>query len=180
MSALSVHLNREKPREVVAPASFSAHEPFDIALVNHGDSSRVHVQLDEALTAVARLAEREHRIAGGATEHIRVNAEAVDVPVTGELTITVGYGTATAKTAVTIEPPQQEQYDITVDESLGTPKQPAESRIPEIRVVALIALAGVALLAALAVALTVESALVLGAAVTVAVVAVVGVIAALY
>lgn len=180
MSALSVHLNREKPREVVAPGSFSAHEPFDIALVNHGDSSRVHVQLDEALSSVARLAEREHRVAEGATEHIRVNAEAVDEPVTGELSISVGYGTATAKTAVTIEPPEQETYDITVDESLGTPQQPAESRTPDIRVLGLLALAGVALLAALAVALTIESTIVLGAAITVALVAVVGVIAALY
>lgn len=180
MSALSVHLNREKPREVVAPASFSAEEPFDIALVNHGDSSRVHVQLDEALSAVARLAEREHRVAEGATEHIHVNAEAVDEPVTGELSISVGYGTATAKTAVTIEPPQQETYEITVDESLGTPQQTDGSRRPDIRVLGLLSLAGVALLAAVAVALTIESPVVLGAAVAVALVAVVGVIAALY
>lgn len=180
MSALSVHLNREKPREVVAPASFSAHEPFDIALVNHGDSSRVHVQLDEVLSSVARLAEREHRVAEGAIEHIHVNAEAVDEPVTGELSISVGYGTATAKTTVTIEPPQQDTYDVTVDESLGTPKQPAESRTPSLRVLALVGLAGIALFAALAVAFTVRSTLVLGAALTVALVAVGGVIAALY
>ncbi|MEF8799848.1 MAG: hypothetical protein V5A38_07595 [Halolamina sp.] len=180
MSALSIHLNREKPREVVAPASFEANRPFDIALQNHGDRSRVHVQLDGALSAVARLAEREHHIAEGTTEHIHVNAEAVDEAVTGELSISVGYGAATGKTEVTIEPSRQEASDITVDESLGTPQQPAESWRPDVRVLALIALAGVALLAALTVALTVESAIVLGAAVIVAVVAVVGMVAAFY
>lgn len=180
MSALSVHLNREKPREVVAPASFRAHEPFDIALVNHGDSSRVHVQLGDALSSVARLSEREHRIAEGETAHIRVHAGTVDEPVTGDLSISVGYGTATGTTEVTIEPPRQEQTEILVDESLASPQQPAESWRPDIRELALLTLAAVALGAALVVAITVESALVLGAAVTVALVAVGGVIAALY
>lgn len=180
MSALSVHLNREKPRDVDAPATFTATEPFDIALENHGDSSHVHVQLDERLSSVARLAKREQRVTEGATTHVHVTVETLDEPVTGELSISLGYGAATGKTIVTVEQPQQEESDIAVDESLGTPQQPTEPRGPSVRMLALLALAGGALLSAVAAALTVESPVVLGAAVIVALVAVVGVVVALY
>ena len=180
MSALSVHLNREKPREVDAPASFSATQPFDVALENHGDGAEVHVQLDDSLSAVTRLGKRELRVGPGETKHVRATVGAVEEPVTGQLTVSVGYGVATATTTVTVEPPQPEEYDITIDESLGTPRQQPASRRPPARTVALFVLAGTALLAAVAVALTVQNTVVLGAAVAVAVIAVVGVIAALY
>jgi len=180
VSALSVHLNREKPREVDAPASFDTHRPFDVALENHGDGCHVYVQLDEALSSVARLPQREQRVAQGATEHVRVAVDALDEPVTGELSISLGYGTATAKTTLTVAPPQRGGSGVAVDESLGTPQQPAEPRRPDVRMLALFGLACLALLAAVAVALTVESTVVLGAAATVAVVTVAGVVFALY
>jgi hypothetical protein len=179
VSALSVHLNRSKPREVDAPASFSARQAFDVALENHGDSSTVHVQLDETLSTVAHLAEREQRVAESATEHIHVTVDAVEAPVTGELSISLGYGTSTAKTSVTVEPPEREEYDISVDESLGTPQKSTGTSMPDIRVLALVGLAGAALSAAVAVALAVKSAVVVGAAVAVAIVAVGGMILAL-
>lgn len=180
MSALSVHLNRDKPRDVDAPATFTADRPFDIALENHGDSSTVHVQLGEGLSSVAHLAKREQRVGEGTTNHVRVNVDAVDEPITGELSLSLGYGASTAETQVTVEPPETEEYDITVDESLGTPQQPSESRAPEVRVVALMALAGIALIAALVVALTVQSTVVLVAAIAVGLVATAGMVAALY
>lgn len=180
MSALSVHLNREKPRDVDGPTSFSASQPFDIALENHGDGANVHLQLDETLSTVAQLGKRELRVGPGATKHVRVDVGAVEEAVSGQLTITLGYGVSTVKTTVTVEPPAPEAYDITVDESLGTPQRPAEPRRPEARTLALLSLAGLALFAAVAVVLTVDSTVVLGAAVTVAVVAIVGVVAALY
>jgi hypothetical protein len=179
VSALSVHLNRSKPREVEAPATFSASQPFDIALENHGDGCGVHVQLDEALSAVVGLTRRERMVGEGETEHIRVNVGVVEEPVTGELAISLGYGTSTARVTVTVEPPEPAEREITVDESLGTPKQPAASTRPDVRAVALVAFAGVALVAAVAVAVTVESPVVLAAAVLVAVVAVGDVLAAL-
>jgi len=180
VSALSVHLNREKPREVDAPASFSASQPFDIALQNHGDAANVHVQLDDALSAVAHLGKRELRVGPDETKHVRVDVDAVEEPVSGTLTVSVGYGVSTATVTVTVEPSEPEEFDITVDESLGTPQRSAEPRRPEARTLALLSLAALALLAATAVALTVDSTVVLGAAVTVAVVTVVGVVAALY
>jgi hypothetical protein len=181
VSALSVHLNREKPREVDAPASFTGHRQFDIALENHGDSAAVHVQLDDALSAVAQLGTHELRVGPGETKHVRVTVGAADEPVTGELTITLGYGVSTGKTTVTLEPSQPEEHTVTVDESLGSPRQQTKRRRrPKPRTLGLLAFAGVALLVAIAVALTVESTVVLGAAVLVAVIAIVGVVAALY
>lgn len=180
MSALSVHLNREKPREVDVPSSFSASQPFDVAIQNHGDAANVHLQLDDALSSVAHLGKRELRVGPDETKHAHVDVAAVEEPVSGTLTVSVGYGVATATTTLTVEPPQPEEHDITIDESLGTPQRTEEPRRPEALTLALLSLAGLALLAAVAVALTVESTIVLGAAVAVAVVTVGGVVAALY
>lgn len=178
MPALSVHLNRERPRAIDAPASYVADGPFDVALENHGDGSHVHVQLDEALSRVARLRDGSQYVGGGATGHLRVDTRHVEEPVSGELTVAVGYGAETAAVGVRVEPSRASGYGIDVDERLGRPR--VEERGPlDAEALALLALAGVALLAALAVAVTVESTVVVAAAAVVALLSVGGVVAAL-
>ena len=178
MTALSVHLNREKPREVDAPVSFTADRPFDIALENHGDSAAIHVQLDDTLSEIAQLGKRELRVGPGETKHVRVTVGAVEQSVTGELTISLGYGVSTGKTTITVEPPQPEEQTIRIDESLGSPRQQTGSSRPNPRTLGLLAFAAIALLVAVGVALAVENTFVLGAAVLVAIIAVVGIVAA--
>ncbi|MFW5939035.1 MAG: DUF7524 family protein [Halolamina sp.] len=178
MSALSVYLNREQPREIDAPASFVADEPFDVAFENHGTGAHVHVQLDEALASVARVRDGSTYVGSGATAHVTVETGQIDEPVRGALTISLGYGNETETVDLRIEPSRAEGYGIDVDESLGTP-QIEDSGPPDAETVALLGLAGVALLVAVGVAMTVQSGVVVAAAAFVALVTVVGVVLAL-
>jgi hypothetical protein len=179
VSALSVHLNRGRHRTLEAPASFVADGEFDVAFENHGDGSHVHVQLDEALSGVARVRDDSEFVESGAVGHVRVNTREVEEPVTGELTITVGYGTETASVEVRIEPARAGGYGIDVDERLAEPQSEPSAWPPDAETVALLALAGAALLAAAAVAVTIQSEIVVAAAALVALITVVGVVVAL-
>lgn len=178
MSALSVHLNRGRHRTIDAPASFVADGSFDVAIENHGDGSHVHVQLDDALSGVARVPDDSEFVGSGATGHVRIDTREIEEPVTGELTITVGYGTDAASVEVRIEPSRAGGYGIDVDEQLAEPQLEASAWPPDAETVALLALAGVALLAAAAVAVTIQSQIVVAAAAFVALITVVGVVIA--
>lgn len=178
MSALSVHLNREHPRDIDAPASFVADGPFDVALENHGAGSHVHVQLDETLSRVARLRDSSEYVGGGGTARIGVDTRSVEEPVTGELTVSAGYGAETETVEVRVEPSRAAGYGIDVDEELAQPQDEGWSR-PDAETLALLSLAGVALLAAVAVAVSVESTVVVAASAFVALITIVGVVLAL-
>ena len=175
MSALSVRLNRERPRDIDAPASFVADGPFDVAVENHGDASRVHVQVDEALSSAARIDEGDRYVDAGETARIAVDTGTVPEPIEGELSISTGYGAETETVSVRIEP---QGYGVDVDDRLAEPRTD-DRWPPDAETVALLALAGAALLAAGAVAATVGSTLVVAAAAFVALVTLVGVVVAL-
>lgn len=178
MSALSIHLNRERQREIDAPASFVADGAFDVALENHGDGAHVHVQLDEGLSRVARIRDGSTYVGSDATAHVGVDTGDVEEPVSGELTLSLGYGTQTETVSLTIEPARSEGYGIDVDERLGSP-QIEEQGPPDTETVLLLGLAGVALLVAVGVAVSVQSPVVVAAAALVALTTVVGVVVAL-
>jgi hypothetical protein len=180
VSPLSVHLNRNRIREIDAPASFAADGPFDVALRNHGEGSHVHLQFDESLSGVARLREDSPYVDADSTVHVGVDTRAVDAPVTGELTVAMGYGTETETVELRIEPSRAEGYGIDVDEGLaqsGTDRTLREALDAE--TAGLLALAGAALFAAVGVSVLVESAVVVAAAAVVALVTLVGIVLAL-
>ncbi|MBP1985639.1 DUF7524 family protein [Halolamina salifodinae] len=181
MSALSVHLNRGRPRGIDAPASFVADESFDVAIENHGDGSHVHVQLDEALSAVARIRDGDAFVGSGATGHVRVDTREVEEPVSGELTISVGYGAETTAVNVRVEPSEAEGYSlgVDVDERLAEPQPDPSIWPPDAETVGLLTLAVGALLAAAIVAVSIQSQIVVAAAALVALITVVGVVIAL-
>lgn len=178
MSALSVHLNRGGPRDIDAPASFVADEPFDVALENHGAGSHVHLQLDDTLSGVARLRADSTYVDRNSTDHIGVDTRSVEEPVSGTLTISAGYGNETRTVDLRIEPSRAEGYGIDVDEELAQPQNEEWSR-PDAETLALLGLAALALLAAVAVAVSVQSTAVVAASAFVALVTVVGVVVAL-
>lgn len=180
VSALSVHLNRDRPRDIDAPASFVADGPFDVALTNHGGSSHVHLKLDGSLSRVARLRDDGRFVESGTTTHVGVDTKSIDAPVAGELTISAGYGTETEIVDLRIEPSRAEGYGIDVDERLSQPRPetPIRERL-DAESIGLLALAALALLAAAGVTVLVESAVVVAAAAFVALVTVVGVVVAL-
>lgn len=179
MSALSVHLNRDRPRDIDAPASFVADGPFDVALENHGQGSHVHVKLDESLSRVARLRADSRYVEADATARIGVDTRSVESPITGELTVSVGYGNESRTVELRIEPSRAEGYGIDVDERLADPQPDPSAWPPDAETAGLLALAGIALFAAVAVSFLVESAVVVAAAAFVALVTLVGVVLAL-
>lgn len=178
MPALTVHLNRDRLRDVDVPASFVADEPFDVVLENHGEGAHVHVQLDESLSRVARLRTDSRYVEDDATARIGVDTQTVEEPVTGAMTISAGYGAETETVDVRIDPPRADGYGIDVDERLAQP-QTEEREPPDAETLALLALAVVTLLAAGAVAVSVQSTVVVAAAAFVALTTVVGVVVAL-
>lgn len=178
MSALSVHLNREHPRQVDAPASFVADGSFDVAIENHGDGSHVHVRLDEGLSNVARVPDGNRYVDADATGQIRVDTRPVEEPVSGELTISVGYGATTGTVDLRVQPSRASGGGIDVDERLAQP-QSADTTPPDPETIALLALAAVVLLVAVGVAVTIESSIVVAASAFVAIVTIVGVVVAL-
>ncbi|WP_049981630.1 DUF7524 family protein [Halolamina rubra] len=180
MPALSVHLNRDRPRDIDAPASYVADGPFDVALENHGQGSHVHVKLDESLSRAARLREDSRYVEPEATARIGVDAQPLSEPVTGQLTVSAGYGAETATIELRIEPSRAGGYGIDVDETLAKPQSEAGIRDQlDAETLGLLTLAAVALLAAVGVSVVVQSAVVVAAAAFVALVALVGVVLAL-
>ncbi|NHX35575.1 MULTISPECIES: DUF7524 family protein [Halolamina] len=178
MPALSVHLNRDRPRDIDAPASYVADEPFDVALQNHGQGSHVHVRLDESLSRAARLRDDSRYVEADTTARIGVDTQPLSEPVTGRLTVSAGYGAETETVELRIEPSRAGGYGIDVDEELAQPQ--TEAREPfDAETVGLLVLAVLTLVAAVAVAVLVQSAVVVAAAAFVALVTVVGVVLAL-
>lgn len=162
MSALDVQLNREGPRSLEAPREFSAHRPFEVVFQNHGEGLHAHLSLDEELSRVARLADGNAFVPGGERERVRVDTASVDAPVTGTLTISIGYGATTREVAVTVVPFDEGEERVQVDETLARPQRTAPnsglvSRLPDAQAIALLGLAGVAVLVALAAAVFVPS-----------------------
>lgn len=173
MPALSVHLNRNRPRELTAPDTFTARRPFDVVFENHGEGTRVHVHPDGALANVVRIADDNHLVGTDATERVRVDFDRVDRPVTGTLELSVGYGAESTEIELTLEPYHEEQEGIDVDENLAKPPRrdvPEDSgpELPSMETTAIVGLGVVALVMAIAVAALVDSLVVtLGAVVVV-------------
>ncbi|KPN30651.1 hypothetical protein SY89_01387 [Halolamina pelagica] len=180
MPALSVHLNRDRPRDIDAPASYVADGPFDVALENHGAGSHVHLKLDTSLSRAARLRDDSRYIDAETTTRIGVDTQPMSEPVTGELTISAGYGAETETVELRIEPSRAGGYGIDVDETLAQP-QSAESVLDRLdaETIGLLALAALTLTVAVAVAVLVQSGVVIAAAAFVALVTVVGLVLAL-
>ncbi|SEO97628.1 hypothetical protein SAMN04487948_109106 [Halogranum amylolyticum] len=174
-SALTVDLNRDRLHDVAAPKTYTTDEAFYVALENHGEAVHIHLHLDDTLSTVAQLAGGNHYVDAGSTETVRVDVDPDDEPVTGKLKIVTGYGAETTYVDVTIEPFEEKNHGVDVDEELGKPQRrdPAE-REPSLSEqfagmsstssdggVPVVAIGGLLLLLALVVGLLVDNAVIL-------------------
>lgn len=180
MSTLQVELNGDGVHSIAAPDRFAAQGSFSVALVNRGQASHVHLNLDDALAEVATLAATNHYVESEGVTRVEVTVDEPDDTVRGKLKVVVGHGATTEYVTLAIEPPPRSDQPVILDESLSSPPDrepeptPAEAvaatvddRLTGERVTA-VAVVVVALVAALAVAIAVDSALVqAGAAVVV-------------
>lgn len=116
---LAVHLGREGRRSLEAPTSFEAHGPFEVALVNHGPSAHVYIQVDDTLARVAGVDADNYFVEEEGTRTVYVDVAPADEHVQGELSIATGYGAEAHTVTVDLQAP--ERRSVEVDDSLATP-----------------------------------------------------------
>lgn len=160
-SDLPVHVNRGQLHSLDVQPSFEGHGPFDVRLVNHGESLHVHVHLDDGLSRVAAIDAANHYVEQDSTRVVRVdvNEDALgEEPIRGKLKVASAYGAETRWIDVELTEPTPEETPVQVDESLAKPRpEPERSPSPTLLrpEVGVIALGFLALVVALGVALTV-------------------------
>ena len=123
MARLPVDLNRDSLHEIAVPSTFDTDGPFEVQLRNHGEAIHVHLNLDDELSGVARVAETNHYVEPYSQRSIPIETRAVSTPVTGRLKVVTGHGTKSTYSTVRLSPPGTATDHVTVDESLATPQR---------------------------------------------------------
>ncbi len=116
---LPVDVNRRERNSLNVPASIETDDSFVVRVRNHGNASRVHVHLDENLSAVASLNETNHYVEANSRQDIPVSVHERGV-VHGKLKISAGYGATTRWVDIDLTEPD-DTGTVEVDESLSEP-----------------------------------------------------------
>ena len=122
---LPVHISREELHSLEVPSLFQTTGPFDVRLVNHGESLHIHLHLDDPLSEVAAIDAGNHYVESESERHVRVDVDTDRLgedPHRGKLKIASGYGAETRWVDVELTEPQPESDSVTVDESLAQPQ----------------------------------------------------------
>ncbi|SEV91173.1 DUF7524 family protein [Halobacterium jilantaiense] len=125
---LSVHLNREGPRELdVERAALETDRSFVLEFVNHGQPLHVHLHPSETLDGVVTPAETQVYVDEGETRPVDVSVPRQSGPVEGTLDVVTGYGAEEATVAVSVTSERKDGGpDVAVDDTLAE-KTGAES-----------------------------------------------------
>jgi len=98
-ASLAVDVNRSGLHTIEVDERFEADGPFAVELTNHGESSHLHVHLDDDLSQVARLEAANHYVESGETRSVRVHVknqrEWPDDVIRGKLKVVAGHGRET-------------------------------------------------------------------------------------
>ncbi|MDS0282938.1 DUF7524 family protein [Haloarcula onubensis] len=124
--AMTVHVNREGRHSLSVPDSFTASGSFDVVLVNHGDSTHVHLHLDDALSEQAAVDAPNHHVEGDGERRVRVTRTG-DGTASGRLKLVTGYGATTRHVDVGLTEPRPADESVPVGEELTRPQPRAES-----------------------------------------------------
>ncbi|WP_299264845.1 DUF7524 family protein [Halorientalis sp.] len=116
---LPVDVNRRERNSLNVPASIETDDSFVVRVRNHGNASRVHVHLDENLSAVASLKETNYYVEANSRRDIPVSVHERGV-VHGKLKLSAGYGATTRWVDVDLTEPD-DTGTVEVDESLAEP-----------------------------------------------------------
>ena len=164
---LPVHVNRDELHSLEVPPSFEADGPFDVRLVNHGESLHVHVHLDDGLSRVAHIDAANHYVERDSERFVRIDVDEAALgqePIRGKIKVASAYGAETRWIDVQLAEPEEDDESVQVDESLATPATPAQETEPSLLArpeLPVLALGGLALLVALLAAVVLRDVLVL-------------------
>lgn len=119
---LVVEINRAGLHSLEAPASFETDGSFVVELRNRGESTHVHLHLDDALSSVARLGATNHYVRGNSVRKVRVDVDAPEgTSQDGSLKVVVAHGAQTRYVTVTVDTTTNE---VRVDPELAQPADP--------------------------------------------------------
>lgn len=124
---LVAEINRQRLHSLEVPESFETDGSFVVELRNRGESTHVHLHLDDSLSEVARLEANNHYVRSEATRQVRIELDAPEnAEITGRLKIVTAYGAETRYVTVTVDttPPNS----VEVDPELGKP-QPTDDEM---------------------------------------------------
>jgi len=136
VARLSVDLNRDGLHEIAVASSFETDGPFEVLLRNHGEAVHVHLNFDDELSGVARLAESNHYVEPYSQRSVPIETCAVSTPTSGRLKIATAYGTKSTYSTVQLSPPGTVSDHVIVDESLAKPQRPEPEPAPGEQLVA--------------------------------------------
>jgi len=147
---LAVAINRDGLHTLAVPETFEADGPFAVEFHNHGEASHVHVNLDDRLSAVARIAATNHYVEGGERRRLEVDlrdpAEWPSETVRGTLKVVVAHGQETRYVDVALEKDGLEGQ-VAVDPDLATPAVESDPDTPPLfRLLPVVVLGSVAVL----------------------------------
>ena len=121
MSTLDVELNGPEVHAIRAPDRFETDETFTVALANRGQSTHVHLHLDDDLDRVASLDAGNHYVEAESVVRVRVTTTPPEEPVAGTLDVVTGYGSNRASIEVRVDPPPTAGEGVLVDEEFTKP-----------------------------------------------------------
>ncbi|GAA0289098.1 DUF7524 family protein [Halobacterium noricense] len=123
---LSVHLNRDHPRDLQPEAaSLETDRSFVLVFENHGGPVHVHLHLDDALAAVADIAATQVYVDEGETRGVEISIPSDHPPTKGYVELSTGYGAEQARVNVTVTDKRKDGGpDVAVDESLSEKSEP--------------------------------------------------------
>lgn len=154
---LTVAVNRDGLHTLAVPAEFEVTGPFVIELHNHGEAAHVHLNLDDRLSAIARLKATNHYIESDETRHIEIETRDPSSwpdTVRGKLKVVVGHGQETHYVDVLFDR-STAQTEVRVDPELAKPNTDPDPELPPlVRVLPVVALGSVAMLLAVGSVLT--------------------------
>ncbi|WP_276272378.1 DUF7524 family protein [Haloarcula litorea] len=119
--SLPVHVNRRELHGLEVPDAFETSDSFDVVLTNHGESTHVHLHLDDSLSDVAALDATNHHVEGGGERRVRVRLTD-DGTARGNLKVVTAYGATTRYVDVRVTEPERRDEPVEVDESLAQPQ----------------------------------------------------------
>lgn len=164
---LTVHLNRDEPREVAPEAAvLETDRSFVLEFVNHGGPIHVHLHLDDALAAVADPGATQVYVEADERRGVELSIPPGHPPAKGFVEIVTGYGKEKARVNVTVTDQRKDGGpDVAVDQSLSEKTERESDQSPELADFAppVMAATGVVVLAAvLAIAVSDSASVLIG------------------
>ena len=135
MTELEVSVNRSGLHSLEVPETFETDESFDVLIDNHGESTHVHLHLDDRLSTVATLEANNHYVETNESRSVAVHViepeQWPEEPLRGRLKVVTGHGQKTRYVEIVLER-SPESTPIEVDPELSKPKANREPETPPI------------------------------------------------